>query len=174
MNDNLENFIRANRGAFDSREPDEKGWRRIEAALSFGQKTTFWNSLVLWRAAAILLFGVSSWLLVSRVSTTDDSKTSLKEFTEAEAYYTQEIFEKVKLIEDISQGDGYEMNEDFHQLDAMYQVLKEEMKVRPSKKVKDALILNLMVRINLLNKQLQQLEQQEEKDEGRSEEQASS
>ena len=164
MNDNLEDFIRSNRGSFDSREPDEKGWQHIEAALSLGQKKSIWNSVALWRGAAILLFGVSSWLLVSRVYTSDASKTSLKEFTEVEAYYTQEIYEKVKLIEDISSDEGYEMNEDFQQLDAMYQVLKEEMKVRPSKKVKDALILNLMVRINLLNKQLQRLERQGRKE----------
>lgn len=35
----------------------------------------------------------------------------------------------------------------------MYQVLNEEMKTRPTEKVKDALILNLLVRIDLLNQQ---------------------
>jgi hypothetical protein len=51
----------------------------------------------------------------------------------------------------------------------MYQVLREEMKVHPSQKVKDALVLNLLVRIDLLNKQLHNIEQEhpegEEKDE---------
>jgi hypothetical protein len=40
----------------------------------------------------------------------------------------------------------------------MYMVLKEEMKSRPSQKVQDALVLNLLVRIDLLNQQLYKLE----------------
>jgi hypothetical protein len=43
----------------------------------------------------------------------------------------------------------------------MYLVLKEEMKTRPSQKVKDALVLNLLVRIDLLNQHLQRLEEEE-------------
>jgi hypothetical protein len=41
----------------------------------------------------------------------------------------------------------------------MYSVLKEEMKNHPSQKVKDALVLNLLVRIDLLNQQLHNLEE---------------
>jgi hypothetical protein len=48
---------------------------------------------------------------------------------------------------------------DFEQLEAMYMVLREEMKTRPSEKVKDALVLNLLVRIDLLNQQLHKLEE---------------
>jgi hypothetical protein len=40
----------------------------------------------------------------------------------------------------------------------MYMVLKEEMKASPSEKVKDALVLNLLVRIDLLNQRLHKLE----------------
>jgi hypothetical protein len=48
--------------------------------------------------------------------------------------------------------------QDFQQLEAMYLVLKEEMHTHPSQKVKDALVLNLLVRIDLLNQQLHSLE----------------
>ena len=48
--------------------------------------------------------------------------------------------------------------QDYQKLDAMYQVLKEEMKLHPSKKVKDALILNFLIRIDLLNQQLHELD----------------
>ena len=41
----------------------------------------------------------------------------------------------------------------------MYLVLKDEMEKRPSKDVKDALVLNLLVRIDLLNQQLNKLDQ---------------
>jgi hypothetical protein len=40
----------------------------------------------------------------------------------------------------------------------MYNVLREELKNHPSKQVKDALVLNLLVRINLLNQQLYKLD----------------
>jgi hypothetical protein len=42
--------------------------------------------------------------------------------------------------------------------------LKEEMKTSPSQKVKDALVLNLLVRIDLLNQQLHKLEKEYKKD----------
>jgi hypothetical protein len=45
----------------------------------------------------------------------------------------------------------------------MYQVLKLEMEKRPSADVKDALVLNLLVRIDLLNQQLNKLDKQPEK-----------
>jgi hypothetical protein len=41
----------------------------------------------------------------------------------------------------------------------MYQVLREQMKTNPTEKVKDALILNMLVRIDLLNQQIHEIEQ---------------
>ena len=54
--------------------------------------------------------------------------------------------------------EGEEFTQDFEKLDAMYQVLRDELKVRPTEKVRDALILNILVRIDLLNQQIQKLE----------------
>jgi hypothetical protein len=89
----------------------------------------------------------------------ENAKLAMKEFSDVEAFYTQEISQKVELIEAISEGgNADEFTQDIKQLEAMYLVLKEEMKNRPSKKVKDALVLNLLVRINLLNQQLHRLE----------------
>ncbi|HEY8512429.1 MAG TPA: hypothetical protein VIL31_10755, partial [Cyclobacteriaceae bacterium] len=48
--------------------------------------------------------------------------------------------------------------QDLYQLEAMYLVLKEEMERNPSAKVRDALVLNLLVRIDLLTQQLQKLD----------------
>jgi hypothetical protein len=91
----------------------------------------------------------------------------MNEFTDVESFYVREIADKIDLIEDVSGGEnglnGY--THDFRQLEAMYEVLKDEMRVRPSKKVKDALILNLLIRIDLLNKQLDKLDKEEEAEE---------
>ena len=65
------------------------------------------------------------------------------------------------MIDEFKESDGLNgFTHDFQQLEAMYLVLKEEMKTRPSQKVKDALVLNLLVRIDLLNQHLQRLEEE--------------
>ena len=83
----------------------------------------------------------------------------MKEFTDVETFYIQQISEKTELIDEFQRQEGLNgFTRDFQQLEAMYLVLKEEMKSRPSQKVKDALVLNLLVRIDLLNQQLHKLE----------------
>lgn len=162
MKEKLEDFIRANRSAFDDKEPTESGWDVIASSLPEKRSLTLWNSVILWRAAAVVFMAVSIYLMIPKANMlleADASKMSLKEFQAVEQYYNHEISQKVKLISEIS--DGEEANtftHDLQQLDAMYQVLKEEMKNSPSKQVKDALVLNLLVRINLLNQQLHRLE----------------
>jgi hypothetical protein len=83
----------------------------------------------------------------------------------------REIAEKIDLIEDVSGGDGNlnGFTKDFRQLEAMYAVLNDEMHQRPSRKVKDAMILNLLIRIDLLNKQLEKIERANNADDTRQE-----
>lgn len=159
MKDELEDFIRENREAFDDREPSDKNWRNIEASLKM-EKRGWWNSLTLWRAAAVIFMALSIYLLVPKKPGTRLAEDkSLQEFNDVEAFYTQQISQKVELIDEFQQSEGLNgYTQDFKQLEAMYHVLKEEMKVRPSQKVKDALVLNLLVRIDLLNQQLHKLE----------------
>ena len=81
------------------------------------------------------------------------------EFLNVESYYRQEIARKVALIDGFS--DSWEKDQfvqDFQKLDAMYQVLRDELQSHPSEKVRDALILNILVRIDLLNQQIKKLE----------------
>ncbi len=59
--------------------------------------------------------------------------------------------------------DNASFTQDLEKLDAMYQVLREQMKSHPSEKIKDALILNMLVRIDLLNQQIENLEDSEKK-----------
>jgi hypothetical protein len=99
---------------------------------------------------------------------TKEKNIAMNEFKDIESFYITQISEKVDLLKEYDENEtglnGY--TNDFHQLEAMYQVLKEEMRNRPSQKVKDALVLNLLIRIDLLNKQLHKIEQQESTDEG--------
>lgn len=179
MKDELEDFIRKNKSAFDDREPKADGWNHIKASLKF-QSPSVWDSVVIWRAAAILFMVTTGYFLISTtMSRRGDAReqrasaVTLNEFRDVEAFYVEQISEKVRLIDNFKRADGLNgFTHDFHQLEAMYDVLKEQMKSNPSDKVKDALVLNLLVRIDLLNQQLHKLEEGEEKtvkkDSGRS------
>ena len=159
MKDQLEDFIRNNRDAFDDKHPSEKIWLRIERSLRFSSGS-WWNSLSLWRAAAVLFMALSVYLMIP-AKEFGQGKTALREFHDVEAFYIKEISDKVQLIDEFQKNEGLNgFTQDFQQLEAMYLVLREEMKSKPSQKVKDALILNLLVRIDLLNQQLHKLEKE--------------
>ncbi len=161
MKDKMEEFIRENRNAFDDKEPSEKVWKNIKISLSFDKKSLF-NSIGLWRAAAIIFFATSVYLIFPKnTPPTKVATASSKEFNDVEDFYTEQISSKVKLINDFQKNEGLNgFTHDFQQLEAMYMVLKEQMNISPSDKVKDALVLNLLVRIDLLNQQLYSLEKE--------------
>ena len=171
MSDRLEKFIRQNRQQFDDKEPSRNVWNHIERSLGFSQPV--WRQpLVWWRAAAIFFMALSIYLLIPRQQLQVENVQAMREFTDVEAFYTQQISQKVEMIDEINGIDGLNgFTHDFQQLEAMYHVLKEEMRARPSQKVKDALVLNLLVRIDLLNQHLKRLEEErmEEEDAGKKE-----
>jgi len=159
MKDQLEDFIHQNRPAFDDKEPSPKVWNAIESSL--GLRGSSWvRPVVLWRAAAVFFMALSGYLLIPKEPGKEANALALKEFSDVEAFYVQQISNKVELIDEFKGNDGLNgFTHDFQQLEAMYLVLKEEMKSRPSEKVKDALVLNLLVRIDLLNQHLKRLEE---------------
>ena len=158
MSDRLKEFVSEHRDSFDDREPSSKVWKGVERTLF--PPHTLWNSVVLWRAAAIIFMALSVYLLVPKEKLLPQNQAALKEFTDTESFYVKQISEKIKLIDGFEMTDENTFAQDFKQLEAMYMVLKEEMKTRPSQKVKDALVLNLLVQIDLLNQQLHRLEEQ--------------
>lgn len=166
MKQRLEDFIGQNREAFDDKEPGADVWRKVARELPSPHRR-IWNNVVLWRAAAILFMGLSLylWLPKDRVDAGADMQ-ALSEFRDVEDFYIQQISEKVRLIDTFERSEGLNgFTRDMHQLEAMYMVLKEEMQASPSKKVRDALVLNLLVRIDLLNQQLYRLDSRETGDE---------
>lgn len=156
MKDELRNFIQDNRASFDDKEAPPQVWTKVQQQL-FG-KTVFWQPIRYWQVAATLFFGLSTFLLLQD-KLSPKQQLAGKEFAQTEAFYAQQIAEKTNMIYSINDSDLNGLTQDFQQLEAMYMVLKEEMKQRPSEQVKDALILNMLVRINLLNKQLQKLDE---------------
>ncbi|MTI21413.1 hypothetical protein E1176_10315 [Fulvivirga sp. RKSG066] len=171
MKDNLEQLVRDKRTQFDDKTPDEKVWRKIAKDLE-GKQNYIW----LWKVAAIIFFAMSV-LLALKVDFTSEplmaksTNAQQSEFEAVETFYFDMISEKKSLIYDFEERNkaiDQDFEQDLQKLDAMYQVLKEELVRNPSKKVVDALILNLLVRIDILNEQLQDLDTDDDVDEGSS------
>ena len=162
MKDPLEEFIQQNRAGFDDKEPSKQVWQNIERAMGFA-KPNLWNSVALWRAAAVVFMVLSGFLLIPKFSEdrTRTAEVAMKDFKDVEAFYVSQISEKVGMIDEFQKSEGLNgYTQDFQRLEAMYLVLKDEMKSDPSRKVQDAMVLNLLVRIDLLNQQLYKLEKQ--------------
>jgi hypothetical protein len=168
MSDSLKDFIKKNREAFDDQEPSEKIWNAIDQSLPQTRQTSLWNSLVIWRVAALLFLGLSVFLFTTRPGSMirkGEVVQMQKEFSDQEMFYSDQIAEKVAFIDDLDGAlEDEQFTQDFQKLDAMYQVLREEMKSRPTEKVRDALILNMLVRIDLLNQQIKKMEDTKKKD----------
>ncbi len=165
MKDALKDFVSQHRDGFDSHVPPHGIWEGIEGQLP-AKAVSLWNSVILWRAAAIFLLGVSMFIVFSNrdVQTGRGERAKLKgEFIDLESYYGSQITEKKLLVTQFQSDTGLtedEVTQNLQKLEAMYQVLKLEMEKRPSADVKDALVLNLLVRIDLLNQQLHKLDKQ--------------
>lgn len=162
MKDSLGKFIDENREAFDSLLPPDGAWKKIETALP-ERKRLFLDSVTFWRAAAIILFGLSAFLLVSRsyIRVSKQDIAEIQGFSDLENYYSSQISEKMDLVHRYQSSTGLtedEITQNLKKLEAMYLVLKDEMKRRPTQDVRDALVLNLLVRIDLINQQLNKLD----------------
>lgn len=173
MSKQFEDFVRKNREAFDDKEPSERVWKKIDTAMFPSDRKSLWSSVAIWRAAAMLFMAISVYLFVVQTKNSggiaglsdNHNSAAMSEFRDIEQFYVEQISHKRELIEEFHKTEGLNgFTQDFQQLEAMYLVLKDEMKSHPSQKVKDALVLNLLVRIDLLNQQLHKLEQGDYKD----------
>ena len=162
MKDHLEKFVRENRERWDDKVPITRNWTRISQALFEREKVFFLNTVSFWRAAAMVLLSLSIFLFINGQNSPTVNRQQIaqqQDFLDIESFYSAQILEKVAQIskEDLFADDSF--TQDLQKLEAMYTVLAEEMKKHPSEKVKDALVLNMLVRIDLLNQQIQKLEE---------------
>lgn len=162
MGDQLERFIKENRSQFDRESDGQMLWNRIENELDQeGHRTR--NFSMVWKVAAIIFLASTSVLLVDRFfGHMDSSDTPVySEFKQAEAFYASLIDEKKAEIMSYSDADlAREFLAEIEELDYMYGSLKETFDKRlPNQKLADAMIENLQLRIQILNKQLSILQQ---------------
>jgi hypothetical protein len=164
--DHLEEFIKANREAFDMFEPSEKVWEQISKPKRKTKIVTFTGYFL--RVAAILaVVAVFSVVIVKTnifnsgelAEQTNDPE--LRELIEAEAFYASQVNEKMDEIRkcyitypDIKEDVEMDLNE----LQQMYNVLKSDLQENVSKKtVIEAMIENNRYRLKMVDEVLDQI-----------------
>lgn len=177
MSDQLEDFIRKNKEAFDDKSASDKVWSSISAGLEKEVKKKSDGFALLWKAAAVFFFLTSLWFVFEKLQTTGEEPTlaeevtspEYQEFVDADAYYTALINQKKSEIEEFRLANTNleeEFLQDVNNLDAMYEELKNELKnFQHNEKLMDAVIRNLQLRVEILNQQISLLQKIKEKKE---------
>ncbi|MCG8310994.1 MAG: hypothetical protein MI975_26645 [Cytophagales bacterium] len=147
----------------DSRSPGKDLWSQIEQELASDKKMRRVSGPVFyWRAAAVMLLLISSWLVFDKVSQNADTRNDpalsalSPKLLEAESFYISLIDQKRGELEVL--GEKYELGSEFlneiDRLDSLYSLLKQDMARGNQENLVDAMILNLQLRIEILNQQL--------------------
>ena len=161
--DKLEKFITENREKFDDRNPGDELWNGISARLDGNKPGKRSISQYMWKAASFVLLAMVIGLLTERIYHRDRSQNSLQgnerltELNQVEDYYTSLIAQKRNEIQVyLSENPDFRQSfsHDITQLDSMYTSLKSELSNSYSDKIVDAMIVNLQLRIRILNQQL--------------------
>ena len=158
MGDQLEQFIMNNRDSFDDSRPSDKVWQGIDNKIN-KKKDGFLH--IVWRVAAVIFMATTVYLLIERNMKEAQVEIQFsQEFVEAEGYYTQLISLKQQEIkEKLTPEQQSELFNEIDQLDNLYLDLKKTYQENAaSERVLAAMISNLQLRLNILNKQLEILE----------------
>jgi hypothetical protein len=152
MGDQFEKFIIENREAFDSANPSEKAWIKIDQKLS--KKQAIWPAI--WKVAAVLFMVSTIYLMIDRNMNQSEGAVLSEEFTQAEDYYVKLISQKrLAIKEQLTPEQHEQFLVEIDQLDSMYVELKKTYQTNASNdRVMDAMISNLQLRLDILNKQL--------------------
>lgn len=165
MQDNIEQFIQANREAFDDARPSLKVWADIDRALEPKKARFFHLRRVLQSAAAVMLLLVAGALIghqLSRSSTNANTAETLArispELAELEALYNQQINEKFALLANYPQRETVEA--DFAQIDETMEELRAEIAKAPAG-MEEEIVTNLLrsykLKVQILERVLERI-----------------
>lgn len=162
MGDQFEKFIMENRDGFEDASPSDELWNRIDKGLSKKKK----NFQVVWKVAAVLFLVSTIYLIADRREAGMEQPVLSQEFVQAEDFYVSLINERKRQIkEQLSPEQEQQFLKDIDLLDSMYADLKSTYQSNASnERVVDAMINNLQLRVDILNKQLEILEKIKEEE----------
>ncbi|MFT6866750.1 MAG: hypothetical protein ACJA08_001586 [Cyclobacteriaceae bacterium] len=158
MGDLLEKYILDHQTDFDDLEPSEKVWKGIQGTLAPTQR----DFTYLWKVAAILFLASTIYLVVDRqmdqIEIGEISEVQ-SEFYEAERYYFQQISNKKSTLMDMHiQDKNADLIEEEEKLNDIYQEMRMQyFNSNSSELVRDALLENLRLRMKILSKQIEVL-----------------
>lgn len=167
MDDKLEKYIKNHRDEMDDKNPRIDLWRDIEKELvPKSHPKSMARTHIYWRAAAVFLLLITSWLAYEKINHGFQGASSREmvavseELLEAETFYTKLIDQKRSEINQWNNKFGYgtEFENEIDVLDSMYVVLKKEMRHGNKEEMANAMILNLQIRVDILNQQIKILE----------------
>lgn len=164
--DRLEEFIKANREAFDQYEPSEQVWEQISKSKR-KSKTVKFTTWFLRVAAVIAVAAIVTVAITNTNIFNSDNLSSkgddpeLRELIEAEAFYAGQVNEKMDEIRkcyDTFPEIKQEVETDLTELQEMYDVLKIDLKENISNKaVIEAMIENNRYRLKMVDQVLDQI-----------------
>ncbi|NND88369.1 MAG: hypothetical protein HKM28_03880 [Flavobacteriaceae bacterium] len=162
--DNLEQFIRERRAAFDDKEPPRMAWDKIQQKLNKDNKVP--RRISLWhftRIAATVAILVGIGMVIGRYSApateTAYVEENFPEFVEAQNYFQMEVDERLARLASYSYDAG--LQDDMVQLDQFMEELKAELQVAPKgseDKIIQAMISNYQTKLDILERVLKSVE----------------
>ena len=166
MADPIERYIRENRMAFDDEQPGPDVWKGISREMGWERSHRPTYYALMWKAAAVFFLFLSIWLIVDRFTDRDGATVSDKyqlssEVREVEMYYAAMIGERKKELQVLSHGHESlrrEFTAELDGLDSIYNLLKKQLESGNEAEIAASMALNLQMRIDLLNWQLNVLQ----------------
>jgi hypothetical protein len=180
MSSDLEKFIQRNRGDFDEDQPSEKVWEKIKANFPTEKKTTSFslNRFLKWTAAAAILFAIftSAYFLFIKKYSHENKNREILTSTQPEETGSitpeyaaefnrvyQSVTTRQKELERAAtfHSELYkQFQEDLSVLDSSYRLLKSQVMQSVNQDLLTrAMIQNLQLQAELLNRQLQIINQ---------------
>lgn len=170
--DELEKYIANHREEFDDAAPNDALWHKISTEIRKPQPKRRWLSdSKAWQAAAVVLLLTTSWLAFDKfygtTPTSEAENSALSEFREVEEYYMSLVADKRKALEEQAADDPEYKKEflrELDELDVQYQRLRDNLKFGNQEEVVNAMIMNLRLRLDILNRQIEILEELNKKE----------
>lgn len=170
MQDNLEQFIRANREAFDDARPSLKVWADIDRALEKKKSRPFQLRRILQSAAAVVLLLLAGGLIGHQLSRGSQENTSIEtlarispELADLEAHYNQQINEKFAQLANYPQQET--VKADLAQIDETMDELRSEILKAPAGMEKE-IVINLLrsyqLKVQILERVLERIQTNED------------
>lgn len=185
--DNLEKYIRDNRGNFDIFEPSPELWNEVKKKTQPKVRQINYKK-ILWQAAAVaIIFSISFFIqeylhqnkqqtnkIANNTAKTEKNVTSQKiveqypDLIEAEAYYSTQVKQKFALVKQKTEHLPDLQNDikaDLNELDSTYNDLKKDLNDGiANEQIVDAMIQNYRLKLKILEDILYFLQKANEKE----------